>query len=209
MENKIKIHRPFSPAVGQYQMPLKLVEDINKYVDDIVKNKDLAKKQDHGSYLAGEVSQEIRIAKDFLDQGLLHFLGEAVENYIKFSGGGNIKNFKLTSSWVVRQFKNEYNPIHWHSGHISGVVYLKLPDSFGDTLQEGKMHNYNGDIVFIHGTKQFLSQSTISFTPFVGDVYIFPNYLMHMVYPFKSQGERRSLSFNGFVDNELHDVYRH
>ena len=34
----------------------------------------------------------------------------------------NIKNF-----WVVRQFKNEYNPVHYHDGNISGVGYLKIP----------------------------------------------------------------------------------
>ena len=40
---------------------------------------------------------------------------------------GKITKFNLIDSWVVRQFKNEYNPIHWHSGHISGVGYLKVP----------------------------------------------------------------------------------
>ena len=44
-----------------------------------------------------------------------------------------IKNFNLMRSWVVRQFQNEYNPVHWHTGHISGAGWLKLPDNFGTT----------------------------------------------------------------------------
>ena len=124
MENQIKIFRPFSPTIGQYQMPQNIISDVNNYVDDIVNNKKLTADQDHGSYLAGEVSQEIKVDKEFLNKGLLNFIAHAVENYIKFSDGGKIKHFKLINSWVVRQFKNEYNPIHWHGGHISGVIYF-------------------------------------------------------------------------------------
>ena len=49
-----------------------------------------------------------------------------------------ITNFNLLSSWIVRQFENEYNPIHTHGGHISGVGYLKLPTNFGETFQDNK-----------------------------------------------------------------------
>ena len=28
----------------------------------------------------------------------------------------------MIASWIVRQFKNDYNPIHYHSGQISGVL---------------------------------------------------------------------------------------
>ena len=203
MDNQIKIFRPFSPAIGQYQMSQNMIDDINNYIDNIIKNKEIVKKQDHGSHLAGEVSQEIRIPDEFLKNGLLNFIAHCVKNYINFCEGEDIKHFNLINSWVVRQFKNEYNPIHWHSGHVSGVVYLKVPKNFGDSVQKNKIHNYNGEIVFIHGAKQFLSKSIISFTPSVGDVYIFPNYLMHMVYPFYAEGERRSLSFNGNIPEKV------
>ena len=32
--------------------------------------------------------------------------------------------------------------------------------------------------------------------PEIGDVYLFPSQLAHQVYPFRSEGERRSLAFN-------------
>ena len=39
----------------------------------------------------------------------------------------NIKKINILNLWVVRQFKGEYNPIHYHEGDLSGVGYLKLP----------------------------------------------------------------------------------
>ena len=54
----------------------------------------------------------------------------------------------------------------------------------------------------------FLCESTIDIKPEVGDFYFFPNYLMHTVYPFTdSNEERRSISFNAFIDKEIYDVY--
>ena len=32
--------------------------------------------------------------------------------------------------------------------------------------------------------------------PRIGDFYIFPSYMFHSVYPFKTPGERRSFSMN-------------
>ena len=104
---------------------------------------------------------------------------------------------------MVCQYENDYNPIHWHSGHVSGVAYLKVPENFGDSL---KKENRNGRIAFMHGSRQFLSKSSIEFTPSVGDLYLFPSYLMHSVYPFKSSQERRSFAFNAHVDDEM--VYK-
>ena len=43
--------------------------------------------------------------------------------------------------------------------------------------------------------------------PQVGKIFIFPNYLMHSVNPFYGEGERRSISFNAMVDEEIYDVH--
>ena len=54
----------------------------------------------------------------------------------------------------------------------------------------------------------FLSHSTDNIIHEVGDFYFFPNYLMHAVYPFKdSNEERRSISFNAKIDDNVYNVY--
>ena len=53
----------------------------------------------------------------------------------------------------------------------------------------------------------FLSESNVKITPKVGDFYLFPHYMMHNVYPFKGKGERRSMSFNVSIDENIFDVF--
>ena len=129
---------------------------------------------------------------------------------IELEKNKQLRILKVESSWVVRQFENEYNPTHWHSGHISGAGFLKVPTSFGSHVQENKLkEDYRGgQLQLIHGARMFLSRSTINIQPEVGQMYFFPNYLMHCVFPFKnSNEERRSISFNARVDEEIYNVY--
>ena len=54
----------------------------------------------------------------------------------------------------------------------------------------------------------FNCNSTFNITPKVGEFYIFPNYLLHTVYPFYGKDEeRRSISFNALIDEDIYDVY--
>ena len=54
----------------------------------------------------------------------------------------------------------------------------------------------------------FMSESIYTATPAVGDVYLFPNYLMHTVFPFTdTDEERRSVSFNAKIDDQIYNVY--
>ena len=55
--------------------------------------------------------------------------------------------------------------------------------------------------------KNFLSKSIYNITPKVGDLILFPNYLMHTAYPFVVDGERRSFSFNVELDKKVADVF--
>ncbi len=57
----------------------------------------------------------------------------------------------------------------------------------------------NGTIDFINGQKGFLSKSIYNLIPKVGDLILFPNYLMHTAYPFNIKGERMSFSFNAKI----------
>ena len=130
--------------------------------------------------------------------GWIKFLGNNIDKWMKEEIGRGITKFIMINSWIVRQYKNEYNPTHWHNGHISGAGYLKVPKTLGKHYQEKQNRDYRGgNLQLIHGSKMFLSHSTLNIIPEVGDFYFFPNYLMHTVYPFSgTDEERRSISFN-------------
>jgi len=195
----MKIQSPFGPKIAIIKIPKKIVMKINNEVDNILKDKSKIKKSDYSKKLVGEVKQELELSKNFVNKYLIRFLKINVKNFIKQSSKKNIKNIQLKNLWVVRQFKNEYNPIHYHSGSISGVGYLKMPKNLNKGKKKSKT---NGTIDFIHGSRSLLNKSIFNHKPKVGDMIIFPNYLMHTAYPFNVDGERRSFSFNLEIDKK-------
>ena len=206
MSEKILIFRPFGPSIVKAKMPIEVMESLNKYIDTTIKDEEKSKELDYGHKLAGNVNQEFRISQEYAKtSGWLNFLGNVAQGYVKQSIGQKITKFNIIETWVVRQFSNEYNPTHWHSGHLSGVGYLKVPSSYGETKQKSKTVNLNGNLQLIHGSQQFLSKSLWNIKPELGDFYMFPNYLMHSVFPFTgTDQERRSISFNAVVDDSVY-----
>ena len=207
-EHKLKILTPFGPSIAKVKIPEKIIKTLNDHVDEIRASEKKSKKFDAGKSLIGNVSQEILLSQEIIkESGWLTFLANATRAWIKGVVGTEITKFNINSSWVISQYTNEYNPVHWHSGHISGAGFLKVPSTFGKTFQKDKK-NLNGKLTLIHGQRAFMSDSQFKITPQVGDFYIFPHYLMHVVYPFKdTDEERRSISFNAVVDEKIFDVH--
>ena len=203
------ILKPFGPSIVKLKMPENLVDKLNTYVDKIISDEKKSSELDYGTQLAGMVTQEFTIEKNFTQEvGLGKFLAGACEKWIELIYRKKISKFEIISSWIVRQFKDEYNPTHFHGGHISGVGYLKVPNNIGSTKQGNKKKNLNGCLQLIHGSKMFMSESIYTAKPAVGDFYLFPNYLMHTVFPFTdTDEERRSVSFNAKVDDQIYNVY--
>jgi len=200
----MKVLSPFGPKIAIIKIPKIIINKINHEVDKILNNKKRLRKSDYSNKLVGQVQQEIQLDKKFIQKNLLKFIGVNVKKYIKKSINKDVKKISLRNLWVVRQFKNEYNPIHFHSGNISGVGYLKIPKNITKSRKRLKT---NGTIDFIHGSKSFLNNSLFNHNPKVGDMILFPNYLMHTAYPFKREGERRSFSFNIDIDKKTFDVF--
>jgi len=189
----MKTFRPFGPTIGKSKLSKKIITQLNTHVDKF----QLSKKNDYGSKLASQIKNEIKIPKTIVNKSLSKELINKIKNYLDKSDVIKIKEIKIINLWVVRQFKNEYNPIHYHEGQLSGVGYLKIPTNMNQNkLVKNKKIKTNGTIDFINGQKNFLSKSIYNLNPKLGDLLIFPNYLMHTAYPFNVNGERRSFSFN-------------
>jgi uncharacterized protein (TIGR02466 family) len=200
----IKVLSPFGPKIAKLKFPKKLINKINEEIDKITSNKLLANRLDYSKKLVGQVKQEISLPKSFIKKNLEKIISKNIKEFINKSLGKKPKKIKIKNFWVVRQFSNEYNPIHFHDGHISGVGYLKVPKF---TTSKKKNLKTNGTIDFINGSKIFLSESIYNHSPKIGDVLLFPNYLMHTVYPFSTKGERRSFSFNAEIDKEIANIF--
>jgi len=189
----MKTIKPFGPSICKSKISSKFIQVINNEFDSKVNTS----MKDYSSKLASQIKNEVKLSKSFVEKYLSKEIIKNIKKFLKKEKIKNVKEVKILSLWVVRQFKGEYNPIHYHQGDISGVGYIKLPkDMILNKLIKNKKHKTNGTIDFINGQKNFLSKSIYNVIPKVGELILFPNYLMHTAYPFNVDGERRSFSFN-------------
>jgi uncharacterized protein (TIGR02466 family) len=192
----MKTFRAFGPTIGKAKLSKKIINVLNNHID----RSQLSKKNDYSSKLASQIKNEIKIPKTLVSKSLSKELIKNIKIYLDKSNVKKIKEIRIINLWVVRQLKNEYNPIHYHEGQLSGVGYLRIPkDMNQNKLVKNKKFKTNGTIDFINGQTHFLSKSIYNLNPKLGDLLIFPNYLMHTAYPFNVDGERRSFSFNAKI----------
>lgn len=185
----IDLYSPFGPMIARTTLPKALVERINGYADKVV---------------SSEKGKEFALPQEFVfdggEQSLAHHTARLIRRYLGAVGDADVAQVDFEVFWVVSQYASTPSPVHFHSGEISGVLYLKVPE-----IDEGKEERtyisgrQAGYINFIIGGRQRYSRSLISFKPRVGDFYIFPGWLLHGAEPFHGKGERRSMAFNAFV----------
>jgi len=188
--------KPFGPSIGKARISKKFLDILNKEFDE----KSRSKKIDYSSKLASQIKKELKISDKFMKKYLDHELKKNIIKFLSSEKIKRIKEIKILNLWVVRQFKGEYNPIHYHEGDLSGVGYLKLPKGMtSNKMVKNKKVKTNGTIDFINGQRGFLSKSIYNVVPKIRELIIFPNYLMHTAYPFNIEGERRSFSFNAKI----------
>ena len=215
-KNNVTWWEKFSPTVMETEVPQKFIDIINNTGDEVLKDDGLSKKYDFSDNLVGKVHKEVSIPvpdKDksyclsILRQSCVQYLRQMIEKgrayeWSKRANGRepSEENIHLSQSWIVSQYKHEYNPVHTHSGNFSGVIYLKIPDDMENHFIEETKDHYpaSGLIEFSHGEKQDFKSDTLMFKPRVGQMLVFPNWLKHSVYPFYCEGERRSMSFNAY-----------
>ena len=119
----MKIIKPFGPSIGKTKISKKFFDKLNKEFD----KKSKLKKIDYSSKLASQINKELKISNKFIKKNLEKELKRSISKFLLNEKLIKVKEIKILNLWVVRQFKGEYNPIHYHEGDLSGVGYLKLP----------------------------------------------------------------------------------
>ena len=222
MMSEDKFIEPFSPAILERQVPQKFIDIVNRVGDEVLSDQTKSREWDFSENLVGKVSKEVQIpivdkaekkyCLDYMKESCLLFLQEMLKKnrtyeWNKLTGVGTSQNLypspeniHLANSWIVSQYKGEYNPWHKHSGNFSAVMYLKIPEGMNKFMEKEYDDHYpcSGLIQFMYGESQDFRSDTLTCLPEVGKMYLFPSWLKHSVYPFYCEGERRSLSFNAF-----------
>ena len=95
--------------------------------------------------------------------------------------------------WVNFSQKGEFNPMHNHGGIFSAVVFIDIPDELEKERETNSfMSKTSGCLDLVNETQHIIIR------PRTGTLYLFPAYLWHLVYPYHSDVERVSMSFNIF-----------
>ena len=221
--SEVKFHKPFSPTIMEMEVPQKFIDIVNKIGDEVLSDDKKSAQWDWSNHLVGKVHKEVQIpilnkkdgdyCKDIMKSMCVEYLKNMISKSRAYIDNdiilhhptrGNLhptnENINVSQSWIVSQYKGEYNPWHQHSGHLSSVIYLKLPKGMKEFFDEESKDHYpiGGSIQFMQGDKQSLRSDTLTFRPEVGKMLIFPSWLKHSVYPFDANGERRSMSFNAY-----------
>lgn len=187
-------------------LPDRMLKDLIKLTNRYVEDKNST---DYSDNLAGQIKQgrQVELALDEVSEKFRDLLLDLSISYIDSQsnrGQSEMEPYEVSfvDMWIVSQREKDFNPIHQHGGELSGIVYLKVPAQ----INPGKFPE--GYLEFVYGRSK---PETLDFNgsravlPVVGDVYIFPAWLQHIVYPFYGEGERRSLSFNILMNYGLED----
>ena len=204
----VEIIRPFGPSILKATLPNDMINDLNQECLDMSSKK--KEKVDWSQHLAGRVEAEYLITKKLLAKYSGWFDG-VVSRYLipdekLYEENKGKFSVSIREGWYVRSFDGDFNPPHIHFGcHISTVGFLKLPSDIEEYWkEEDKDHSPVGGYTdFRYGTIGLNCANNIKVKPKVGDLYVFPNWLDHQVYPFRSKykkpdikGERRTFSLN-------------
>jgi len=108
----------------------------------------------------------------------------------------------LKSLWINFMKPGEYNPPHVHDHDFSFVIYCKNPPKLKEEQEKNiAMSEAPGGVIFQYGEMEKWQLNTYSFRPVEGDMFIFPARLRHYVIPYRSKGERISVSGNLYIHN--------
>ena len=113
--------------------------------------------------------------------------------------------FQADSLWINFMKAGDFNPPHSHGSDYSFVLYLEIPEGLKKEQSQYKGTSFApGAIAFEYGEQQIPRWTTfgMAHTPKVGDMIIFPALLRHWVAPFKTKGERVSVSGNLSITNK-------
>ena len=192
-------------SVLKYQVPLEVFVGLNELYETQKKHLPNANEQ-----LAGKIPDEVSLFYNGKDTSKMHrhnYISEDVlkwfytifDHYLQWN---KIVDYKrdINSIWVNEMKAGDYNPVHIHQGSIytglSSVMILKLPKDFGPELARPDQP-MNGQLQILGSAAgQFV---TADYSPKVkiGDFYVFPYDMRHVVYPFTNKkAKRRTLVCN-------------
>jgi hypothetical protein len=173
------------------------------------------KEKEYNSNLVGNIREEYAL-KDDIEKYEKFIIDKISENNFLLEHFKNIEILKepqklvLGNLWVNFQKKNEFNPVHYHSGVFSFILFIQIPFLMSDELKKSpginSKKNLAGHLQFLqidpYKTNNILIEDIPVDKTWEGTGLIFRSQLSHCVYPFfSSEDYRITVSGNIFFGN--------
>jgi len=196
-------------SVLKYQVPLEVFVGINELYETKKKHLPNANKQ-----LAGKIPDEVSLFYAGPTNKLMHTHSSVSEDILKwfYSVFKHYLDWNKTqkytmdinSIWVNEMKAGDYNPVHIHQGKIftglSSVMILKLSKDMGPEIARPDQP-MNGQLQILGNIAGQFAATDYSPKMKIGDFYIFPYDVRHVVYPFTNKkAKRRTLGCNMDVE---------
>eukprot|EP00439_Symbiodinium_sp_Y106_P064264 s160_g10.t1 len=113
--------------------------------------------------------------------------------------------YVLDTVWTVHQMSGDYNPVHFHNNArspygFSSFLHLQLPPQVGQRQNHG---SEDGGTSFIWKTDTAATEGGLECPGVLsvemqaeGYLHVFPQWVQHFVWPFRGNGERRTIAAN-------------
>ena len=164
------------------------------------KNKKGFNKYSHNIRLAGQLKEEYSYPTDkWFIKRFQKYVNSYIEGYRRWIGNLSYSpKAEFKNMWINFQRQYEWNPLHTHTQCThSFVLYLQIPPEIKKERESFIAETKDaGTISFHHGEKREFYADSHNFFPEVGQLFIFPSSLKHMVSPFRSNVERVSVAGN-------------
>ena len=196
-------------SVLKYQVPLEIFVGLNELYETQKKHLPNANKQ-----LAGKIPDEVSLfysgpptkkmhIHSYISEDILRWFYSIFKHYLDWNKIMNCR-MDINSIWVNEMKAGDYNPAHIHQGKLftglSSVMILKLPKDMGPELARPDQP-MNGQLQIMGNVTGQFVHADYSPKMKIGDFYIFPYDIRHVVYPMTNKkAKRRTLVCNCDVD---------
>ena len=196
-------------SVLRYQVPLEVFVGLNELYETNKKHLPNANKQ-----LAGKIPDEVSLfyagptnnkmhTHSYVSEDILKWFYSIFDHYLKWN---KILDYKMdiNSIWVNEMKAGDYNPVHIHQGKLytglSSVMILTLPKDMGPEIARPDVP-MNGQLQILGSAAGQFVHADYSPEMKIGDFYVFPYDVRHVVYPMTNKkAKRRTLVCNVDVD---------
>ena len=139
-----------------------------------------------------EFKLDTTVLKNYIESQVQGYINTIMQN----NGRNDLAPYDplLTSAWTIRQTSGGYQALHTHEAHVSGNIYIDVPDlEAGSNPSDA---NIEFRLPVIKDPARLIFVDQFRFMPQPMKMIVFPSYIPHTVYPWRGEGTRTILAWD-------------